>query len=155
MLDTSGYSHRVPEADVYDCHDYTQDPDTFAAHHAGVADGAPHYNGRDGQTWSIPYRGQPFFVSEFGGIWWNPDVKEGEDSWGYGERPQSLEEFYDRFARLCATLLDDAAHFGYCYTQLTDIYQEQNGIYRFDRSLKFDMARIRAAQQRPAAIERR
>ena len=155
VLDTSGYSHRVPEADVYDCHDYTQDPDTFAAHHAGVADGAPHYNGRDGQTWSIPYRGQPFFVSEFGGIWWNPDVKEGEDSWGYGERPQSLEEFYDRFARLCAILLDDAAHFGYCYTQLTDIYQEQNGIYRFDRSPKFDMSRIRAAQQRPAAIERR
>jgi len=43
--------------------------------------------------------------------------------------------------------------FGYCYTQLTDIYQEQNGIYRFDRGVKFDMARIRNAQQRPAAIE--
>ena len=79
--------------------------------------------GRPGRSLTA---GQPFFVSEFGGIWWNPDVKEGEDSWGYGERPQSLEEFYDRFARLCATLLDDAAHFGYCYTQLTDIYQEQN-----------------------------
>ena len=56
VLDTSGYSHRVPEADVYDSHDYTQDPDTFAAHHARVADGAPFYNGRDGQTWSIPYQ---------------------------------------------------------------------------------------------------
>ncbi len=22
-----------------------------------------------------PYRGQPYFVSEFGGIWWNPEVK--------------------------------------------------------------------------------
>ena len=44
--------------------------------------------------------------------------------------------------------------FGYCYTQLTDIYQEQNGIYGFDRELKFDMERIRAAQQKPAAIER-
>ena len=153
VLDTSGYSHRVPEADVYDSHDYTQDPDTFAAHHARVADGAPFYNGRDGQTWSIPYQGQPFFVSEFGGIWWNPDAKEGEDSWGYGERPKSIEEFYKRFTRLCEILLDDSAHFGYCYTQLTDIYQEQNGIYRFDRSLKFDMARIRAAQERQAAIE--
>ena len=153
VLDSSGYSHRVPEADVYDCHDYTQDPDIFAAHHAQVADGDPYYNGGD-ETWSLSYRGQPFFVSEFGGIWWNPDVKSGEDSWGYGNRPQSIEEFYDRFARLCAILLDDQAHFGYCYTQLTDIYQEQNGIYRFDRSLKFDMERIRAAQQRPAAIER-
>jgi hypothetical protein len=45
--------------------------------------------------------------------------------------------------------------FGYCYTQLTDVHQEQNGIYRFDRSEKFDMARIAAAQQIPAAIEAR
>ena len=153
VLDTSGYSHRVPEADVYDCHDYTQEVETFAVHHSGVGEGRPHYNGREGQTWSIPYRGQPFFVSEFGGIWWNPDAGEEEYSWGYGERPRSIEEFYERFTRLCAVLLDDPDHFGYCYTQLTDIYQEQNGIYRFDRSLKFDMARIRSAQQRPAALE--
>ncbi len=153
VLDTSGYSHRVPESDVYDSHDYTQDTELFAERHAQVAAGKPYLNQRNGQTWSIPYRGQPFFVSEFGGIWWNPDVREGEDSWGYGERPKSIEEFYDRFTRLCGILLDDAAHFGYCYTQLTDILQEQNGIYGFDRSLKFDMARIRAAQERPAAIE--
>ncbi len=153
VLDASGYSHRVAEADVYDCHDYTQDTDAFAEHHAHVAAGRPYTNDRDGQTWSIGYAGQPFFVSEFGGIWWNPEAEEDEDSWGYGERPESIEEFYERFARLCAILLDDPAHFGYCYTQLTDIYQEQNGIYGFDRQRKFDMARIRAAQERPAAIE--
>jgi beta-glucuronidase len=44
--------------------------------------------------------------------------------------------------------------FGYCYTQLTDVYQEQNGIYTFDRQPKFDLARLRAIQQRPAAIEK-
>ena len=103
--------------------------------------------------WSIPYNGQPYFVSEFGGIWWNPDAQEGEDSWGYGERPKSIEEFYDRFEQLCAILLEDVNMFGYCYTQLTDIYQEQNGIYKYDRGLKFDLDRIRAAQQKPAAIE--
>ena len=43
--------------------------------------------------------------------------------------------------------------FGYCYTQLTDVYQEQNGIYTFDRQSKFDLDRIRAIQQRLAAIE--
>ena len=165
VLDTSGYSHRVPEADVYDSHDYDQNPATFRERHAGLADGEPYLNDAGqwglqarhvGNTkWSIPYRGQPYFVSEFGGIWWNPDVAEGEDSWGYGERPRSLDEFYERFERLCAILLDDANMFGYCYTQLTDIYQEQNGIYKFDRSEKFDLARIRAAQVRPAAIEAR
>ena len=163
VLDASGYSHRVPEADVYDSHDYTQDPDSFRQRHAGAADGAPYLNGADSWmvpahlvgnvNWSIPYRGQPYFVSEFGGIWWNPDVKEDEDSWGYGERPRDLEEFYDRFEKLCAILLDDVSMFGYCYTQLTDIYQEQNGIYKFDRGQKFDLARIRAAQTKRAAIE--
>ena len=164
VLDTSGYSHRVPETDIYDSHDYV--PDEFRRRHAGTAEGEPYYNGPlnkpwDTRTygqkgvWSIPYNGQPYFVSEFGGIWWNPDAREDEDSWGYGDRPRSIEEFYDRFEKLCGILLDDASMFGYCYTQLTDVYQEQNGIYRFDRSVKFDMARIRAAQQRPAAIEQR
>jgi len=43
--------------------------------------------------------------------------------------------------------------FGYCYTQLTDVFQEQNGVYGFDRSEKVDLERIRAAQRRRAAIE--
>ncbi len=103
---------------------------------------------------SIPYRGQPFFISEFGGIWWNPDAKEDEDSWGYGERPKSLEEFYQRFEGLCTVLLEDPSMFGYCYTQLTDIFQEQNGIYRFDRAAKFDARRLHATQTTRAAIER-
>ena len=163
VLDTSGYSHRVSEADVYDSHDYTQDPDIFRERHAGSAEGEPYLNTANqwglperivGDIyWSIPYRGQPYFVSEFGGIWWNPDVAEGEDSWGYGERPRDLAEFYDRFEKLCAILLDDVNMFGYCYTQLTDIYQEQNGIFGFDRAMKFDLERIRAAQQKAAAIE--
>ncbi|MEX1018117.1 MAG: sugar-binding domain-containing protein [Litorilinea sp.] len=161
VLDVSGYSHRVTESDVYDSHDYAQDPATFRANHAQTGAGVPHYNGpRVGpnneyadEQWSVPYRGQPYFVSEFGGIWWNPAAKPGDDSWGYGARPTSIEEFYTRFEQLCAILLEDPAMFGYCYTQLTDVYQEQNGIYGFDRSRKFDMARIRAAQMRAAAIE--
>jgi hypothetical protein len=43
--------------------------------------------------------------------------------------------------------------FGYCYTQLTDVFQERNGIYRFDRSEKLDVGAVRAAQLRPAAYE--
>ena len=43
--------------------------------------------------------------------------------------------------------------FGYVYTQLTDIPPEENGIYRFDRTCKFDSARLHAIQTRKAAIE--
>nr|WP_197683383.1 hypothetical protein [Jiangella alkaliphila] len=103
-------------------------------------------------------------MSEYGGIWWNADLAakgaaqddpERAESWGYGQRVASEEEWHARFAGLTDVLLDDHLMFGYCYTQLTDTFQEENGIYLFDRTPKFDVARIRAVQQRPAAYERR
>jgi beta-galactosidase/beta-glucuronidase len=159
VLDTSGYAHRVFETDIYDSHDYEQNVEKFRIKQSGLAQGKPFVNpdpdaqGNRKEHFSVPYNGQPYFVSEFGGIWWNPDAKPGEDSWGYGERCKTLEEFFVRFEGLCAVLLDDPEMFGYCYTQLTDVFQEQNGIYRFNRQSKFDLKRIRAAQIRPAAIE--
>jgi beta-galactosidase/beta-glucuronidase len=153
VLDASGYSHRVPETDIYDSHDYEQDPEKFRANHAGLAEGRPFINGPRNRPWSITYRGQPFWVSEFGGIWWNAQEKSRKTSWGYGKRPQSIEDFINRFEGLCNVLLDTPHMFGYCYTQLTDVYQEQNGIYTFDRQPKCDIEVIRCVQDRPAAIE--
>ena len=153
VLDTSGYSHRVPESDIYDSHDYEQQQDAFAANHAGLAIGQPFLNKENGKDVSIPWRGQPFFISEFGGIWWHPGAAQDKDSWGYGDRPKSEEEFYSRFKYLCDILLDDPLMFGYCYTQLTDVFQEQNGIYAFNRDSKFDLNRLKKVQQRRAAIE--
>ncbi len=154
VLDTSGYAHRERDADIYDSHDYEQDPEKFRANHAGLAQGTPFINkGWDGNETNIPYGGQPYFVSEFGGIWWNPAAFENTESWGYGERVNDLEGFYARFEGLCAALLDDPNMFGYCYTQLTDIYPEENGLYTFGREPKFDNARLAAIQSRKAAIE--
>ncbi len=154
VLDTSGYSHRVSESDVYDSHDYEQDPAKFKANHEGLAQGKPLVNSMKGQPISIAYRGQPYFVSEFGGPWWYIDTEAAEDAWGYGERLKTVEEFYKRVKDLCDVLLDNPHMFGYAYTQLTDVYQEQNGIYTFDRREKFDVEPIRKAQQRQAAIEK-
>jgi beta-galactosidase/beta-glucuronidase len=149
VLDASGYSHRMPEADIYDSHDYEPNEKILAQRYLDLAAGKLP----DNQTHSLPYRGQPFFISEFGGIRWNPDIKPDDFSWGYGESPKTVDELYERFEKLCSVLLDHPEMFGYCYTQLTDVFQEQNGIYRFDRSQKFDLGRIRAAQSRKAAIE--
>jgi len=160
VLDTSGYSHRVPEADVYDSHNYEQDPAKFAEAVGGLATGSPYTNTHNGLL-SLPYAGQPYFVSEYGGIWWNAELaasnsgRDREISWGYGDRVRTEEEFYSRFAGLTDALLDDPDMFGYCYTQLTDTFQEQNGIYNFDRSTKVDVDRIREIQQRTAAYEQR
>ena len=167
VIDASGYSHRVLDTDVYDAHNYEQDPKAFAEAMSGLAKDRPfintdirvrHDTGEEIVTpMSVPYRGQPYFVSEFGGIWWDPDHVEldGHDttqSWGYGQRVADEQELQERFAGLTGVLLDDPLMFGYCYTQLTDTFQEQNGIYRFDRTTKLDISRIRAAQERPAAI---
>ncbi|NNG40933.1 beta-galactosidase [Flexivirga sp. ID2601S] len=152
VLDASGYAHRVPETDIYDSHLYEQEPARFGELMAPLAEGRPYVN--EGEAWSVPYAGQPYFCSEFGGIWWNPAAEEGDESWGYGQAVESEEEVYQRFQGLVDVLLDDPLMFGYCYTQLTDVFQEQNGVYFFDRSPKLDVARIRAIQQRAAAIER-
>lgn len=161
VLDVSGYAHRVPETDIYDSHDYLtgqdfwSDFEQFKERHSHLGEGRAFTNLRDGRyPMSTAYNNQPYFVSEFGGIWWRPNAEPGgANSWGYGTAPDSVEEFYRRFQALCDTLLDNPHMFGYCYTQLTDVSIEQNGIYTFERQSKFDNARLRAIQQRPAAIE--
>ncbi|MFE4950126.1 glycoside hydrolase family 2 protein [Leifsonia sp. NPDC056665] len=154
VIDASGYSHRVPGADIYDSHLYEQDPDVFAQRMGGLADGRPYVNtALDGTEWSVPYAGQPYFCSEFGGIWWSDSDRTGEDSWGYGEAPRTREEWVDRFHRLVDTLLDDPGMFGYCFTQLTDVFQEKNGVLDFRRVPKFDLRLLRDIQSRPAAYE--
>lgn len=180
VLDSSGYSHRVIESDVYDSHDYIYEPDfeigleRYAERYAHMKDGIAwtnplSYDFKTGEAltkvnvWSIPWRGQPFFVSEFGGFKWNPAVraksaeenqKDRNNSWGYGSDPVSEDDCVRRFKAACDVLLDNPQMFAYCYTQLTDIFPEENGIYAFDRTPKFDIAAIHAIQTRPAAIER-
>ena len=160
VIDASGYSHRVAETDVYDSHSYEQDPDAFATEQAGLAQGNPQRNTPPEGEFSLPYTGQPFFVSEYGGIWWNAELaaahasgEQRDASWGYGQRVTTEEEFHERFTALTNVLLTNPHMFGYCYTQLTDTFQEQNGIYHFDRTEKLDTTRIHHTQQQPAAYE--
>ena len=72
---------------------------------------------------------------------------------GYGQAPKDIEEFYARLEGLTTALLDNPMICAFCYTQLTDVYQETNGIYNFDRTEKFDMERIHAIFTKKAAIE--
>lgn len=151
VIDTSGYMHTA-KTDVYDVHDYEQDPKIFSERYKKHANGEFYNNRCDRQT----YRGDvPYIVSEFGGIKWGT---RGElPSWGYGDSPRTEEEFLKRYEALSGALLGAGNIAGSCYTQLTDVEQEQNGLYAFDRSRKFKdetYAAIRAANLRPASIEK-
>ncbi len=143
-IDASGGFHA--KTDIFDVHDYNQDPVTFKENYDRLmTEGVLHDRFEQYQT----YRGEATFVSEYGGIAWNTDDK----GWGYGKGPQTLEEFYQRFKGLTDALLDNDKMFGLCYTQLTNVEQEQNGLYTYDRQPKFDMQRLAAVLQRKAAIE--
>lgn len=148
VIDTSGYVHAI--TDIYDVHDYDQDPKTFAARYASLetGEGDVYRNHPDIEN----YNGQPYFVSEFGGTWWN--IKRECGGWGYGASPENLEDFYIRFDGLVTALLENPAVCAFCYTQFSDVMQEQNGIFTFDRRPKFDLARIRSILTKPAAIEK-
>ena len=130
VLDASGWTHVDGLCGALtDCHNYEQDPEKFAA--------------------QIDAKGYPMFVSEFGGIRWSDDA----GGWGYGEGPKSEAEFLSRYEGLVKALLSRPGVYAFCYTQLTDVEQEQNGLYTYDRKPKFDPAIVRAINTARAAIE--
>ena len=71
----------------------------------------------------------PLFFSEYGGVSYSN--KEG---WGY-HNAQSEESFVEGYLARTNAIFDCEC-IGYCYTQLTDVEQEQNGLYHYDRSRK-------------------
>lgn len=140
------------ETDVYDLHDYEQDLDNFAKRYdawgQGEADTPELYPDRQHCD-----RVMPFFISEYGGIKWDPSHQEDSGAWGYGQQANSQEEFVTRYRGLTNTLLNNPKMFGFCYTQLYDVEQECNGIYDYHRHPKVDIAAIRAIHTGCAAIE--
>lgn len=154
VIDASGGNHY--QTDLYDIHCYEQDPEAFLEKFAPMLNGGEAF---DPNTTHPCYAGQPYFVSEYGGTWWNPEEaarRAANSGWGYGAQPRSEQEVCDRYVGLTHVLLAHPGICGFCYTQLTDVEQEQNGLYRYDRSPKFSeetYARIRAANLEKAAIE--
>lgn len=97
--------------------------------------------------------GKPYLIDEFGGIKCleaspTKDIKsvgERKTSWGYGNSAVSKEDFYKRLEGQVDALLALSNHvWGYCYTQLTDVEQEENGLYYYDRRTKYDTARLKS-----------
>lgn len=147
-IDTSGFYHVV--TDIYDLHDYTQDPDEFTNHFKGFPEDTDTMETcRDRQHY---IKGLPLFVSEYGGIKW--DTAGAENAWGYGNAPKTEEEFIERYRGLTLSLLNHPYIMGFCYTQLYDIEQETNGLCDYHRNPKFDIKTIYDITSAPAAIEK-
>jgi beta-galactosidase/beta-glucuronidase len=147
-IDTSGNYHVV--TDIYDLHNYAQDVTKFKDFYEDFKTGGEL---KDEQAHRQTYtKGLPVFISEYGGIKWDPKSSY-EGGWGYGEAPKTEEEFLTRYEGLTSTLLDNPNIFAFCYTQLYDIEQEVNGLYDYNRNPKFDPSIIKAINTKKAAIE--
>jgi hypothetical protein len=152
VIDSSGGYHSA-SPDVYDSHNYEQDVPKFKSAFDGLLLSPPNVFSNGERDRHTPYQGQPYFVSEYGGIWWNPGQID-DKAWGYGGRPRSEDEFRERYKSLTEALLFNPKVAGFCYTQLYDIEQEVNGLYTFDRRPKFEPGFFRNVNQQKAEIEK-
>ncbi|ACX67004.1 glycoside hydrolase family 2 protein [Paenibacillus sp. Y412MC10] len=85
------------------------------------------------------YEGQPILVSEFGGIAFKKSDWEG---WGYSGA-ENEEDFLIRLKAVVDPMFSSPVIQGYCYTQLTDVEQEINGLLTYDRKPKAPLETIR------------
>ncbi len=128
--DTSGLIHA--RTDLWTVHNYTQDAVSLAEQlkRKPVFMYKPEL---EAEAWN----GQPYLLDEFGGVTYIPAEKRSEpDGWRYGTPCDTAESALSRMEALTRTVIDCGLA-GYCYTQLTDVEQERNGVYNFDRTPKF------------------
>ncbi|RUT43422.1 glycoside hydrolase family 2 [Paenibacillus anaericanus] len=91
----------------------------------------------------FPYEGQPILVTELGGIAYKKSEWEG---WGYSGA-ENDEDFASKLRAVIQPLLQSSIVQGYCYTQLTDVEQEINGLLTYDRVPKLPVDVIRAINE--------
>ena len=155
VIDVSGFYH--VQTDIYDLHDYEQVPQVFADHFSRMKVGDRLYDEKDNRQrydWKTP-----LFMSEYGGTFWKADEnarRKQDTAWKRWKDPESEQEVIDRYVGLTTVLLKCPHFCGFCYTQLTDVEQEANGLFTYDRGQKFSpesLQRIRVANLQRAAIE--
>ncbi|MDQ0897059.1 glycoside hydrolase family 2 protein [Paenibacillus sp. V4I7] len=92
----------------------------------------------------FPYEDQPILVTEFGGIAYKKSEWEG---WGYSGADND-EDYEKKLRAVIRPLLNSGVVQGYCYTQLTDVEQEINGLLTYDRKPKIPVEIIKAINDR-------
>ncbi|MBM3737569.1 MAG: glycoside hydrolase family 2 [Acidobacteria bacterium] len=147
VVENDGWEH-VDTMDLFTIHDYARDGERLYAKYKDL--GKPGVkipdNGR--AIWAPgfgKYEGQPFLLSEFGGIAFIPaGTNVPQDSWGYAGVEKSPEAALARLKSLYEAVAKIPAFAGVCYTQITDVEQEVNGLLTYDRRKKFDSAAVKA-----------
>ncbi len=142
LVSTNDGFENVNPTDIVTIHDYEiakaeQFPEKYKS---------GEYDGLYPQSWRLfaegnRYEGQPVLFTEFGGMALKAEQKS--DTWGYNEGEASEESFYNHLTELLRGIAQTEFQ-GYCYTQLTDVQQEINGLLRADHTPKFDVQKLKS-----------
>lgn len=133
VISNDGWEHTC--TDLLTIHDYEWRREVLEKRYSSLEELMKFYPGGRplfANGWS--YKGQPILVTEFGGISYQKGAKEG---WGYSSAT-SDEDFAKRYNDVIAPLLASPLVQGFCYTELTDVEQEINGLLTYDRQPKID-----------------
>ena len=133
--------------DILTVHDYNSYEDDLRASYLNIEEAA---NGSPSRTSvrhclneGYEYDGGPFMISEFGGVAYNTQETEEKEAWGYGERLVGKEAVVAKIKALHVAVMDVEGCCGFCYTQLSDVEQEINGLLDHEHNPKFDIEEIR------------
>ena len=145
VIDNDGWEH-TENTDLFAIHDYTPRGDQFTVRYGHMGFPAKYVpdNGKQALIPGYKYNGSPVYLSEFGGIAYIPagaDVPK--ESWGYSGVEKTADSAMIRLRGIYEAIRDTPAIVGICYTQLTDVEQEVNGLMTYDRKLKFDPKQIK------------
>ena len=130
-------------------HDYTARPENLTS---AYQDQNRLLNGNAGLYRMVTAEGydnlgKPMLLSEYGGIALAKDA--GGDNWGYGGAESGEQAFLQRFEAITQAFKHMPGFSGYCYTQLTDVFQEVNGLLDMDRNPKVSLDEIRRINLQP------
>jgi len=136
VVSNDGWEHTV--SDILTLHDYVESGEEFLQRYADkdciVNNEIAFNNKRYAYADGYRYEGQPIMISEFGGV-----ALKNEAGWGYGNQEASEEAFIKRLQDIHRAIKQTDYIVGYCYTQITDVQQEVNGLLTEDRKLKIPL----------------
>jgi beta-galactosidase/beta-glucuronidase len=147
VICNDGWEHTV--SDIITLHDYEENGEDFferyGEHLQEILENRLYHNlGKPAFADGYSYDGQPVIISEFGGIAFN----NSGDGWGYGNKVNSKEAYIKRFDAITTAIKKIPNIAGFCYTQVTDVQQEINGIMDMDRNFKVEPAVLKEINER-------
>lgn len=130
-----GWEVTMP-SDIVGVHDYIKNGQEILNKYSSYDVNAIYPQGRKLIANGFAYNNQPILFTEFGGIAIEKEKKD--DDWGYNKGAKNGEDLKERIKDIISAI--HKVNFqGYCYTQLSDVQQEVNGLGYIDRKLKFEL----------------